>query len=78
MLVTANAREFRTLVAAEDVHPGLVILPSVGRGRPEALLRDAIAFLSKRGVPMDVMVNHVLEVSIEAGMTLSMLPAQGQ
>ena len=78
VLVTANARDFRALVAAQEVHPGLVILPSVGRERSEALLRDAIAFLSKHGDPMDVIVNHVLEVSIKAEMTLSTLPTQEQ
>ncbi|MXZ80073.1 MAG: hypothetical protein F4Z15_01595 [Gammaproteobacteria bacterium] len=78
VLVTANARDFRALVAVQDVHPGLIILPSVGRERSELLLRGAIVFLSKHGEPMDVMVNHVLEVSIEAEMTLSMLPSQGQ
>lgn len=70
VLVTENARDFRALVAARDVHPGLIVLPCVGRARSEALLRAAIGFLSKCGVPMDVMVNHVLEVGAEAGMTL--------
>ncbi len=74
--MTANARDFRALVAAQDVHPGLVILPSVGSERSESLLRYAIAYLSNLGDPMDVIVNHVLEVSIEAEMTLSMLPTQ--
>ena len=78
VLVTANARDFRALVAAEDVHPGLIILPSVGRERSESLLRDAIAFLSEHGDPMELMVNHALEVSIEAEMTLSMLLAREQ
>ena len=78
VLVTANARDFRALAATRDVHPGLVILPSVGRERSEALLRGAIAFLSQHGDPMDVIVNHVLEVSAEAEMTLSMLPTQEQ
>ena len=32
VLVTANARDFRGLVSTQDVHPGLIILPSVGRG----------------------------------------------
>ncbi len=76
VLVTATARDFRALVAAQDVHPGLVILPSVGRERSESLMRDAIAYLSKQGDPMDVILNHVLEVSIAAEMTLSMLPTQ--
>ncbi len=74
VLVTANARDFRALVSTQEVHPGLIILPSVGRERSEALLRDAVAYLSKHGDPMDVIVNNVLEVSIEAEMTLSMLP----
>ena len=78
VLVTANARDFRALVAAQDVHPGLVILPSVGRERSESLLRDAIVFLSEHGDPMDAIVNHVLEVSTEAEMTLSMLPTEEQ
>ncbi len=78
VLVTANARDFCALVATKEVHPGLVILPSVGRERSESLLRDAIAFLSGHGDPMNIMVNHVLEVSIEAEMTLSMLPEQEQ
>ncbi|MCY4441449.1 MAG: DUF5615 family PIN-like protein [Deltaproteobacteria bacterium] len=74
VLVTANARDFRGLVAVEDVHPGLIILPCVGRARSEALLRAAIRLLSKRGDPMDVMVNRVLEVFTEMDMTLYLLP----
>ena len=61
-------------VAMQDVQPGLIILPCVGRARSEALLLAAIAYLSQRGDPMDVMVNHVLEVSTDAGTTLSTLP----
>ena len=73
VLVTENARDFRGLVSARDVHPGLIILPSAGRARSEALLRAAIAYLSERGDPMDVMVNRVLEVTADAEMTLSEL-----
>jgi len=76
--VVLHPRDFGGLVSTQEVHPGLIILPSVGRERSEALLRDAIAFLSGRGDPMNVMVNHVLEVSIEAEMTLSTLPMQEQ
>ena len=74
VLVTANARDFRALVAAEAVHPGPIVLPCVGRARSEALLRAAIAFLRERGDPMDVMVNRVLEVSEGAVVTLYPLP----
>ena len=40
------------------------------------LLRGAIDFLSNHGSTMDVMVNHVLEVSAEVDMTLYPLPVQ--
>lgn len=76
VLVTANARDFRALVATEDIHPGLIVLPSVGRARSEMLLRAAIDFLSARGDPMGIMVNHVLEVSEDAEMALYPLPAE--
>lgn len=74
VLVTENARDFRALAATQDIHPGLIILPCVGRARSEALLRAAIAYLSQRGDPMGVMVNHVLEVSTDARTTVSTLP----
>ncbi len=74
ILVTQNARDFRALVTTHDIHPGLVILPCVGRARSETLLRAAIDFLSERGEPMDIMVNHVLEISADAEMTLWTLP----
>ena len=74
VLVTQNARDFRSLVNARDIHPGLVILPFVGRARAETLLRAAIDFLSRYGDPMDAMVNHVLEVSVDGEIALSTLP----
>ena len=70
VLVTQNARDFRGLVSARDIHPGLIILPSAGRVRSETLLRAVIEYLSKRGDPMEVMVNRVLEVTAEEEMTL--------
>ena len=74
VLVTQNARDFRALVGTEEIHPGLVILPAVGRVRSEVLLRAVVAFLCERGNPMDLMVNHVLEVSADASMRLWTLP----
>ena len=74
--VTVNARDFRALVAAQDLPPGLIVLPSVGRARSVALLRTAIDSLSKRGDPMDVMVNHVLEVTADTELTLYPISTQ--
>lgn len=76
VIVTENARDFRALVAAQDVHPGLIVLPCVDRFRSEALLRAAIDSLSERGDPMDAMVNHVLEIFADSEIKLYPLPAQ--
>ena len=38
------------------------------------LLQAAIAFLESRAEPMDIMLNHVLEVTTTGDMTLSRLP----
>lgn len=62
VIVTANARDFRSLVAREDIHPGLIVLPSTSRERSKTLLLAAISVLEARGEPDDLMVNHVLEV----------------
>lgn len=61
VVVTQNARDFRALVVTQDIHPGLIVL---------------IEFLSAGADPMDVMVNHVLEVSADGRMTLSTLAAK--
>ena len=71
--MTADARDFRSMIATQSVHPGLIILPNIGRQRTEEMLRTAIRFLTERGDPMDVMVNHVLEVSDTGAMELSPL-----
>ena len=76
VLVTANARDFRALVASEDVHPGLIILPCLDRRESEALLHAAIRHLLKLGDPMQVMVNHVLEVSTNA--EIALFPLNGE
>jgi predicted nuclease of predicted toxin-antitoxin system len=73
-IVTENAVDFRKLVAREELHPGLIVLPSVGRDLSFRLLLDAIAHLSSLGEASDVMVNHVLEVSETGLFTLSPLP----
>jgi predicted nuclease of predicted toxin-antitoxin system len=74
VIVTENAIDFRKLVAREEVHPGLILLPSVSRSLSLQLLTDAIAHLQTRGEPSDVMVNHVLEVTEAGAFTLSPLP----
>ena len=71
MIVTENAVDFRKLLGREDIHPGLIILPSVSRDRSIALMLAAIAYLITLGSPDDVMINRILEVSAEGEFTLA-------
>jgi uncharacterized protein (DUF433 family) len=73
VIVTENARDFRRLVGNTELHPGLIILPAIDREGTWALLLVALSF-EDRGKPMDVIVNHVLEVDESGAMTLVPLP----
>ena len=74
IIVTENAVDFRKLVAREELHPGLILLPSVGRDQSLQLLIDALAHLDLLGDPSDVIVSHVLEVVGTGAFILSPLP----
>jgi predicted nuclease of predicted toxin-antitoxin system len=69
VIVTGNARDFRRLLRAVQLHPGLIILPAVDRNRTWQLLQQVIEFLAARGDPMHVMVNHVVEIDISGLIT---------
>jgi predicted nuclease of predicted toxin-antitoxin system len=75
VIVTENAVDFRKLVSRQDIHPGLIILPSVGRAQSLQLLADALTWLAAQGKDSDVIVNHVLEVSEAGDFSLFSLPA---
>jgi predicted nuclease of predicted toxin-antitoxin system len=73
-IVTENAADFRKLIGAQALHPGLIILPSVDRESSERLL-DAVLFeLASRGDPATVMVNKVVEVSAAGTIAIYDLP----
>lgn len=73
-IVTENAVDFRKLVARQELHPGLIILPSVSRDQSFCLLVEGIAHLTSHGEPSNVIVNHVLEIGRDGSFTLSPLP----
>lgn len=75
IIVTENALDFRALVGKEDLHPGLIILPCMGREQAWALLLRALTFLNESGEAGNVMVNHVLEVDEAGNMELYAMPA---
>lgn len=76
VIVTENARDFRALAARADIHPGMIILPCLGRVQAKALIKAAIGYLESLGDPSDVMVNKVLEAEGDGTMTLYDLPEE--
>jgi predicted nuclease of predicted toxin-antitoxin system len=61
VLVTNNASDFRSLYAASDLHPGLVILvPNVVLEKQLLLFRAALKTLAELGDP----INKLLQVDI--------------
>ncbi|MBX3484273.1 DUF5615 family PIN-like protein [Phenylobacterium sp.] len=73
-IVTQNARDFRRLVGATDLHPGLVILPAVGREASWGLLCKAIAAVEVEGTADQVMINRVVEVTVAGEVGFHDLP----
>jgi predicted nuclease of predicted toxin-antitoxin system len=74
VIVTENVVDFRKLAARQDIHPELIILPSVGRAESQQLLADALAWLATQGKDSDVIVNRVLEFSRGNGLPQFALP----
>lgn len=74
-IVTENAVDFRKLVGAEEIHPGLIILPSVARAASEQLLDQVLTELAGLGDPASVMINRVVEVSAQGELAMYELPA---
>jgi predicted nuclease of predicted toxin-antitoxin system len=62
VLATNNASDFRRLYAAQQLHPGLVILvPNMGREMQLRLFREALAQLRDLGE----LVNRALEIDVD-------------
>jgi hypothetical protein len=76
IIVTENADDFRKLAGSVDVHPGLIILPSVARAEAQRLMDIVIAHLTKTGGerPQDLLVNSVLTITVEASIRIDALP----
>jgi hypothetical protein len=74
ILITENARAFRALIGRLDMHPGLIILPSIDREGTWRLLEAVLYFLGQQEDPRDYMFNRVLEVSEEAIIKSYQLP----
>ena len=74
ILVTENARDFRALIGRLEMHPGLVILPSIDREGTWRLLEAVLVFLGRQPNARDYMFNRVLEVSEDGTIESYQLP----
>jgi len=74
VIVTQNARDFRHLLGRQVRHPGLIILPGLGKAATWRLLRAGLEFLASHGDPARRMANHVLDVTTEDDIALVALP----
>lgn len=60
-LVTGNWRDFRPMLAREEIHPGAISLPDVPRGEQIRLFETAIDYIESE-IPSGEMINRVLVV----------------
>jgi predicted nuclease of predicted toxin-antitoxin system len=71
-LITNNARDFRTIYARLEIHPGLVvILPSIARALQIALIPTALASIQA----LPDLINRLIEVDLEGNIIVSDWPA---
>jgi predicted nuclease of predicted toxin-antitoxin system len=70
IIVTQNAGDFRKLVGRQEIHPGLVVLPNIGREGTWTLLRRVLALLEAREDGRTFMINRVIEVAADGGMAV--------
>jgi predicted nuclease of predicted toxin-antitoxin system len=74
IIVSANARDFRKLLAAVVVHPGAILVEG---GELESTWRQihlALELIRLQPAPTDYMVNRVVEVSAAGGVNPFALP----
>ena len=76
IVVTENADDFRKLAANVELHPGLIILPSVARAEAQRLMELVVAYLlsASGDRPHDLLVNSVLTVSASGAIHTDPLP----
>lgn len=80
LLITVNGKDFRKLCGTPDqLHPGLVIIPSVSKARQIELIEVALEFINNEAPPQspqDWMVNRVVEVDSSGSATQAQLPKE--
>ena len=76
IVVTENADDFRKLAASVDLHPGLIILPSIARLEAQRLMDLVIDHLLRVDAerPQDLLVNSVLTITAARSIRIEPLP----
>lgn len=74
IIVTENARDFRGLVGRVDMHPGLIIFPSIDRAGTLRLMGVVLDYLRKQPNGRDYMFNRVLDVAEDGSIRAYELP----
>ena len=75
VVITANGRDYKRLLARMPLHPGAIIVEALEREPTLQLLLVALAFIELQPRPADYMVNRVIEVSASHGVRPYELPA---
>lgn len=75
VIVTANAADYRKLLAATTIHPGAIIVEALDRDAAWRQLMIALAFIELQSNPDGYMVNRVLEISARDGLRPYELPS---
>lgn len=81
-LVTNNLGDFRRLCERQDVHPGLIVLPTPSREEQQQLFGIALVYIEEQTTLQTVadqgefMINRVVEISETGGCADYLLPTQ--
>lgn len=74
ILVTENAADFRALVGGTEMHPGLIIFPSLDRETSWRLLEGVLQYLRSQAAGRDYMFNRILEVGADGTIASYRMP----
>ncbi len=71
IVVTENAEDFRKLAASAELHPGLIVLPSVARSEAQRLMELVLHHLVNMGGdrPQDLLVKALSHLASKGGLT---------
>ena len=70
-----NARDFRRLIKAVDIHPGLIIVEQADRSVMLRLIMLAIGFIEAQPDPGLYMICRVIEVTRSGGVVPYLMPS---